>query len=121
MAKVLTSWKEIAVYLGKGVRTVQRWEMNFGLPVRRPKSDSHKAVLAIPEELNEWLLKRTENSTSTLETLRKELQANQKEIVRLRRENTMLRRRIAESAAIQSHHTAPSDRLRSQTDGGPPE
>ena len=31
----LTSWKEIADYLGKGVRTVQRWEEGYGLPVER--------------------------------------------------------------------------------------
>jgi len=32
---VLTSWKEIAAYFGIGVRTVQRWERQFGLPVER--------------------------------------------------------------------------------------
>lgn len=34
-AQVFTSWKEIARYMGKGVRTVQRWEQDFGLPVRK--------------------------------------------------------------------------------------
>ena len=33
---VLSSWKDIAKYMGKGVRTVQRWERHLGLPVRRP-------------------------------------------------------------------------------------
>jgi hypothetical protein len=31
----LNGWKEIAAYLGRSVRTVQRWEKDFGLPVRR--------------------------------------------------------------------------------------
>jgi hypothetical protein len=31
----LDSWKEIASYLGRGVRTVQRWECEEGLPVHR--------------------------------------------------------------------------------------
>ena len=31
MASVMTSWKEIARYLGEGVRTAQRWESEFGL------------------------------------------------------------------------------------------
>jgi hypothetical protein len=54
MASALTSWKEIAQHLGKGVRTVQRWERE-GLPVRRPK-DGHKGrVVAYPEELDRWL------------------------------------------------------------------
>ena len=31
---VLNSWKEIASYLGRGVRTVQRYERDFRLPIR---------------------------------------------------------------------------------------
>ena len=31
----LDSWKEIAAYLKREVRTVQRWEKNLRLPVRR--------------------------------------------------------------------------------------
>jgi len=33
----LDSWKSIASYLGREVRTVQRWENTEGLPVRRHK------------------------------------------------------------------------------------
>ena len=50
---VLSSWKEIATFLGKGVRTVQRWEICFGLPIHRP-GGSHGSVLAYPTELDEW-------------------------------------------------------------------
>jgi len=53
---VLTCWKEIARYMGKGVRTVQRWEQEFGLPVLRPKGIDHKsAVIAYTRELDAWL------------------------------------------------------------------
>jgi hypothetical protein len=53
---VLTCWKDIARYLGKGVRTVQRWEQEFGLPVRRPNGVDHKsAVIAHIRELDSWL------------------------------------------------------------------
>jgi hypothetical protein len=52
---VLTSWKEIARYMGKGVRTVQRWEQDFGLPVRRPQGSNKKAVLARPRDLDAWV------------------------------------------------------------------
>ena len=31
--KILNSWKEIASYLGKGVRTVQRQESELKLPI----------------------------------------------------------------------------------------
>ena len=36
----LDSWKEIAAYLGRGVRTVQRWEREEGLPVHRLAHES---------------------------------------------------------------------------------
>lgn len=54
-AKALTSWAEIASYLGKGVRTVQRWERELRLPIRRLDGSPKHAVLALPQELDEWL------------------------------------------------------------------
>lgn len=54
MQAVLGSWKEIASYLGKGVRTVQRWERCSGLPVHRPSGSSKGVVLAFPAELDRW-------------------------------------------------------------------
>lgn len=52
---VLTGWREIARYMGKGVRTVQRWEEDFGLPVRRGKSADGKVVVARARELDGWV------------------------------------------------------------------
>jgi hypothetical protein len=57
--QVLTSWKEIAAYMGKGVRTVQRWEAEMKLPVRRPGEDRH-IVLAFPQELDAWARRKLE-------------------------------------------------------------
>ena len=54
-AQVLNSWKEIAQYLGRAVRTVQRWEQELGLPVRRPRRKKRSAVIAVPAELDAWL------------------------------------------------------------------
>jgi hypothetical protein len=54
-AVVLSSWKDIAKFIGKGVRTAQRWEKELGLPVRRPKQGGKSAVLAIPLEINRWI------------------------------------------------------------------
>ncbi len=48
----LTSWKEIARHMGKSVRTVQRWERQLGLPVRRGFDQS---VVAVPAELDAWV------------------------------------------------------------------
>lgn len=54
-AEVLNSWKEIAAYLGRGVRTVQRWEQELGLPVRRPRGKERSAVIALKPDLDVWL------------------------------------------------------------------
>ncbi len=53
--EILNSWKEIATYLGRGVRTVQRWEHDLGLPVHRPRGKQRSAVVAIPDELDKWI------------------------------------------------------------------
>jgi hypothetical protein len=53
--KFLAGWKEIAGYLGKGVRTVQRYEREMSLPVRRPAGKSRAAVVATRAELDAWV------------------------------------------------------------------
>lgn len=53
--ETFTCWKEIAAYLGKGVRTVQRWENQFGLPVQRPNALSKGMVRASRKDLDEWM------------------------------------------------------------------
>ncbi len=53
--KFLAGWKDIASYLGKGVRTVQRYEREMGLPVRRPAAKSRAAVVATKVELDAWV------------------------------------------------------------------
>lgn len=52
---MLNSWKEIAAYMGRGVRTVQRWEQELGLPVRRPRGKERSAVIALKMDLDKWL------------------------------------------------------------------
>ncbi len=51
----LCGWKEIANYLGKGVRTVQRYAREMGLPVLRPAGSRAGAVTAIRTELDNWV------------------------------------------------------------------
>jgi hypothetical protein len=55
MTQLLNSWKEIAAYLGRGVRTAQRWERDLRLPVRRPRGKDRSAVIAFTNELDCWL------------------------------------------------------------------
>jgi len=54
----LDSWKEIAAYLGRGVRTVQRWERDEGLPVHRLAHAERGSVFADPAELTAWWKRR---------------------------------------------------------------
>jgi hypothetical protein len=53
--RVLNSWKEVANYIGRGVRTVQRWERHFQLPVHRPSGHDRSAVVAFSDEIDQWL------------------------------------------------------------------
>ncbi len=53
----LNSWKEIAAYLGRGVRTVQRWEREAGLPIHRPYRRKRTSVLALKREIDAWLVR----------------------------------------------------------------
>ena len=50
----LESWKEIAAYLGREVRTVQLWERNEGLPIRRHRHSKQGSVYAFRSELDAW-------------------------------------------------------------------
>lgn len=54
----LDSWKSIAQYLSRSVRTVQRWHSEYGLPIRHLAGDRSSAF-AFPEELDEWMRGRS--------------------------------------------------------------
>jgi len=54
----LDSWKEIAAYLRRDVRTVQRWEKKEGLPVHRHQHDKLGSIYAFRAELTEWFSSR---------------------------------------------------------------
>jgi hypothetical protein len=102
MTTVLTAWKDIAKYLGRGTRTVQRWEKNLGLPVRRTKKQGCKStVLALPNEIDLWVqsqgfsggqLDSVESEQATLSRRLRELRSENKA---LRLENQELRRKLA--------------------------
>lgn len=50
----LDGWKDIASHFGKGVRTVQRWEAELHLPVRRIDTGRGQAIYAYVDELDRW-------------------------------------------------------------------
>jgi hypothetical protein len=53
--RILNSWKDISSYIGRGVRTVQRWEELYGLPVHRAAGRDRSAVYALSDEIDAWL------------------------------------------------------------------
>jgi hypothetical protein len=56
------SWKEIAAYLNRDLRTARRWERDRGLPVHRVPGTEHGGVFAYRSEIDAWLLKLSEAS-----------------------------------------------------------
>ena len=92
--KVLSGWKDIAAYLGRGVRTVQRWE-KLGLPVRRPNAHLRSAVIATAEDIDVWIAHCTDGRSERgdgVETLPVcDYDQVRAEIEQLRHENERLR------------------------------
>jgi hypothetical protein len=71
----LDSWKEIAEYLRRGITTVQRWEREEALPVRRHLHSTSGSVFAYVDDIDAWLVGRspeppTPRRESTTETAR---------------------------------------------------
>ena len=93
-SRLLTSWKEIASFMGKGVRTVQRWEATLGLPIIRPADGRSGIVMARTADLEAWILKgrlgsrpntdgwqqRDETARATFAECVRALRAYQKEV-----------------------------------------
>jgi TolB-like protein/Flp pilus assembly protein TadD len=61
----LDSWKEIATFLNRGVRTVQRWEATEGLPVRRHQHRKLGSVFALKSEVAAWWKSRSADLAPT--------------------------------------------------------
>jgi hypothetical protein len=58
----LDSWKQIAAYLKRGVRTVRRWERDEGLPVHRQIHRVLGSVYAFRSEIDAWQRRHSEQS-----------------------------------------------------------
>jgi hypothetical protein len=63
----LSGWKEIATHLGRSVRTVQRWERELDLPIRRVRALAGDLVYADPDEIAAWLVARSSAASSATE------------------------------------------------------
>lgn len=61
----LESWKEIAAYLRRDVRTVQRWEQTDGLPIHRLRRAQRPIPYAYAAELDAWWTGRSDGTPRT--------------------------------------------------------
>jgi len=53
--RILESWKQISDYLKHSIKTCQRWESEFGLPVHRFEETTRGRVFADRTELDTWI------------------------------------------------------------------
>jgi len=61
--EIFHSWKEIAAYLKREVRTCLRWEKELNLPVHRiNKNSTHSKVFTYKSEIDNWLQERANNN-----------------------------------------------------------
>jgi hypothetical protein len=65
----LDGWKAIAGYLGRDVRTAQRWRDERGMPVHRVPGGKGGAVFATATELDAWLFRARSTGASAPEVL----------------------------------------------------
>ncbi len=63
----LDGWEEIAVFLGRGLRTVQRWEKEADLPVHRLFRHRRSPVHAYRKELEHWVKGREDPASLLLD------------------------------------------------------
>lgn len=112
--EILCGWKEIAHHLGKGVRIVQRYERELGLPIRRPTGKSSRpgkssgSVIATAGELDAWVVAspirakfRLTDPVPNPEMLQ-QLKRNIAEMARLRKETQEVRLAVAEGLKLLS-------------------
>jgi hypothetical protein len=104
---ILSGWKDIANYLGKAVRTVQRYEYELGLPVHRPSGKLYGAVIAAKSDLDAWVAARPARDLPVLldsnpdpSALRHELKTTLAEFRRLRQETAESRQAFAKSRKV---------------------
>ncbi len=69
--RILDGWKDIADYVGKSVRTIQRWEKEDGFPIRRVQSK--RSVFAYADEIDKWMAQKGKSDKAeTLQVIHEE-------------------------------------------------
>jgi hypothetical protein len=95
---ILSDWKTIASYLGKGVRTVQRWERDLALPVRRNRIDTKGILIAFVAEIDDWVRERQFRGRTVVFSESERNRLVLQSLEELRAENQALRSQLCERA-----------------------
>lgn len=99
--KILAGWKSIANYMGMGVRSVQRYESQYSLPIRRIAGGPKGAVIATIAELDAWTLAAPLRNTFKLPSARPDIGSS---IVELKRSLTEMRQLKEEMRMLREKH-----------------
>jgi hypothetical protein len=87
MPGILGSWKEIAAYTKKSIRTLQRWERTLGFPIRRPNVSNASIVFAFASEIDDWFAEQSgSGAKSRVGVLQERIKNLELEIISLRAE-----------------------------------
>lgn len=110
--QLLNGWKEIANYLGKGVRTVQRYERESRLPVHRPAARLRSSVVVSRRELDEWISRGATSAKLKAPTNSEPLVGLRSEILELQRLRAERRELLEELRAQRSALELNTQRIR---------
>lgn len=80
--RTLSGWKQVANYMNQGVRTVQRWEKQIGLPIHRIRASG--PVVAFAEELDAWERSRPTHHIHLIDQLRTKVERLEAEVLSLK-------------------------------------
>jgi dienelactone hydrolase len=86
---VLDSWKEISAYFERSIKTCQRWESTYGMPVHRLDGSPKARVFAYQDELDRWfegMLHHSEGSEKAGSFINREIEVN----VRIKRLSALI-------------------------------
>lgn len=101
---ILTGWKEIAGYLERTPRTVQRWAREARMPVRHMLERRRSPVIAIKHEIDEWVQSRNlatvKHSPVVVASPRSDLRASLRLQQQLVQRMTQARRDLSSTRAV---------------------
>jgi tetratricopeptide (TPR) repeat protein len=79
--RILESWKEISDYLKRSIKTCQRWEVEFGLPILRFDGTPSARVFAYVDDLDRWMAEKLNSA---------EVKAKESALIRHKKKKLML-------------------------------